>query len=83
MNFNIVYYFQGQNSEELKYSIRSVEKNLDHDVIYLVGDKPSWFKETNKSVYIKSGNYNLQYYGLGSVPILHLRKFYEDRKSVV
>ena len=48
MSFNIVYYFQGQNSEELKYSIRSVEKNLDHDVIYLVGDKPSWFKETSK-----------------------------------
>lgn len=73
--YDIVYYFQGNNSEELKYSIRTVEKNINFKKIYLVGDKPEWFKITEKSIYVKSQNLNLQKYGLGSVPILHLKNF--------
>lgn len=71
---DIVYYFQGENSEELKYSIRSVEENLSFNRIFLIGDKPKWFKETKRSIYVESKNLNIQAYGLGSVPILHLRK---------
>ena len=77
---DIVYYFQGENSEELKYSIRSVEENLSFNRIFLIGDKPKWFKETKRSIYIESKNLNIQAYGLGSVPILHLRKLLKSGK---
>lgn len=77
---DIVYYFQGEDSEELKYSIRSVEENLSFNRIFLIGDKPKWFKETKRSIYIESKNLNLQAYGLGSVPILHLRKLLKSGK---
>lgn len=77
---DIVYYFQGENSEELKYSIRSVEENLSFNRIFLIGDKPKWFKETKRSIYIESKNLNIQAYGLGSVPILHLRKLLNSKK---
>lgn len=77
---DIVYYFQGENSEELKYSIRSVEENLSFNRIFLIGDKPKWFKETKRSIYIESKNLNIQAYGLGSVPILHLRKLLNSNK---
>ena len=80
MKYNIVYYFQGNNSEELRYSIRSVEKNLEIDKLILVGDRPAWFKETNKSIYVKSTNLNLQKCGLGSVSILHLKNLYDSGK---
>lgn len=77
---DVVYYFQGDDSEELRYSIRSVEKNIDFNRIFLVGDKPSWFKETSRSIYVESKNINLQKYGLGSVPILHLKKLLNSGK---
>ena len=77
---DIVYYFQGENSEELKYSIRSVEENLSFNRIFLIGDKPKWFKETKRSIYIESKNLNIQACGLGSVPILHLRKLLNSKK---
>lgn len=32
------------DSAELKYSIRSVEKYLKHDNIFLIGDKPDWIR---------------------------------------
>lgn len=74
MTYDIVYYFQGKESEELKYSIRSAVENISFNRIFLIGDKPKWFKETKRSIYIKSQNLNLQRHGLGSVAILHLNR---------
>lgn len=70
---DIVYYFQGLYSDELRYSIRSVLENISVGRIILVGDKPGWYKESKRSVYVKSTNLNVQKYGLGSIPILHLK----------
>lgn len=39
-----VYVCRDGNNEELKYSIRSAEKNLPHDKIWVVGGKPNWYK---------------------------------------
>lgn len=78
--YDIVYYFQGENSEELKYSIRTVDMNIKWNHIYLVGDKPKWFKETSKSIYVESKNLNLQRNGLGSVAILHIKKLIDSGK---
>lgn len=39
-----VYICRPGENEELKYSIRSVESNLDHRNIWLIGYKPDWYK---------------------------------------
>jgi hypothetical protein len=31
-------------NEELRYSIRSATENLQHDNIWVIGDRPSWYK---------------------------------------
>jgi hypothetical protein len=38
-----VYICRPGDNEELRYSIRSVVKNLPHDNLWLVGYKPSWY----------------------------------------
>jgi hypothetical protein len=38
-----VYICRPGDNEELRYSIRSVVKNLPHDKLWLVGYKPSWY----------------------------------------
>lgn len=38
-----VYLCRGGNNEELRYSIRSVEKNLPHANIWVIGGKPPWY----------------------------------------
>jgi hypothetical protein len=38
-----VYVCRPGDNEELRYSIRSVVKNLPHDNLWLVGYKPSWY----------------------------------------
>jgi len=40
---DIVYICRDGNNEELRYSIRSVVKNLPHDKIWVVGGKPDWY----------------------------------------
>ena len=40
---DIVYICRRGNNEELRYSIRSVVKNLPHDNIWLIGYKPDWY----------------------------------------
>lgn len=43
---DIVYVFKGDpenDSEELRYSLRSL-KNIEHDKVFLVGEKPNWVK---------------------------------------
>ncbi len=44
---DVVYYCRDGENEELRYSIRSVVKNLKHDNLWVVGGKPEWY----------SGNY--------------------------
>ncbi|MBQ9160944.1 MAG: hypothetical protein IJ122_06440 [Methanobrevibacter sp.] len=78
-NLDLVYYFEGQDSEELRYSIRSACENLNVRKIFLVGDKPKWFKETENSVYVHS-KINIGTNGLGSIPILHLANLLKSGK---
>jgi hypothetical protein len=40
---DVVYICRDGENEELRYSIRSVLKNLKHDNIWVVGGKPSWY----------------------------------------
>jgi hypothetical protein len=40
---DVVYICRPGDNEELRYSIRSVVKNLPHSRIWLVGGKPSWY----------------------------------------
>lgn len=40
---DVVYICKPGDNEELRYSIRSVVKNLPHDKIWVVGGKPNWY----------------------------------------
>jgi hypothetical protein len=40
---DIVYICRDGDNEELRYSIRSIVKNLSHDKIWVVGGKPDWY----------------------------------------
>lgn len=40
---DIVYICRPGENEELRYSIRSVMKNLKHDNLWVVGQKPKWY----------------------------------------
>lgn len=41
MKYDVVYIYKNVGSEELKYSIRSVEKNFPYNKIVVAGDRPS------------------------------------------
>lgn len=41
---DVVYICREGDNEELRYSIRSVIKNMPHDNIWVVGGKPNWYK---------------------------------------
>lgn len=47
-----VWVYKESNTDELKYSMRSAVKNLGIKRIILVGDKPSWFEESEQAIYI-------------------------------
>jgi hypothetical protein len=47
---NFVYLCRSGDNEELRYSIRSVVKNTENPIIWVVGGKPSWYTGN----YIKS-----------------------------
>jgi hypothetical protein len=40
---DVVYICRDGENEELRYSIRSVEKNLPHSNVWVVGGKPRWY----------------------------------------
>ncbi len=42
---DVVYVYKHSESDELKYSIRSVAKNWPHRKIWIIGDKPDWINE--------------------------------------
>jgi len=41
---DIIYLYKLSNTEELKYSLRSIERNLPHKKVYIVGDRPDWIQ---------------------------------------
>lgn len=41
---DIVYFCRGGENEELRYSLRSVEKNFPHRKVWIYGEKPGWCK---------------------------------------
>ena len=51
---DVVYICREGNNEELRYSIRSVVKNLKHDNIWVVGGIPGWY--TGNHVRIRQSN---------------------------
>lgn len=77
--YDIVYYYVNSKSDELKYSIRSALKNLNVNRVFIVGDKPEWFKQTERSIYVKSV-IPIEKFGLGAVPILHMVSFIKSGK---
>ena len=78
-SLDLVYYYVKTPSDELKYSIRSACENLNVNRIFLVGDKPSWFKESDRAIYVQS-TINIGTNGLGSIPILHLANLLKSGK---
>lgn len=40
---DLVWLCRGGPNEELRYSIRSGTQNLEHDSVWVVGDKPDWY----------------------------------------
>jgi hypothetical protein len=54
---DIVYVCRPGDNEELRYSIRSVVKNIPYDNLWLVGNKPKWYIGKFLSVPDKSSRY--------------------------
>ena len=61
-SMDVVYICKPGDNEELRYSIRSVVKNLPHDKIWVVGGKPNWYignhipVSQNRSKYVNAKN---------------------------
>lgn len=74
MKYPVVYYYKEDESkgEDLRYSIRSVIKNFPYSKIIIVGDKPSWFKESEEFIHIPSTNKRSSSWTLGWVPFQHM-----------
>lgn len=47
-----VWSYRRSDTDELKYSVRSAIKNLGLEKIVIIGDKPSWFQESEKAIYL-------------------------------
>jgi hypothetical protein len=54
---DVVYICRSGPNEELRYSIRSVEQNLPHRNIWVIGQKPEWYKGN----FIEVDNANAKY----------------------
>ena len=54
---DVVYICRSGPNEELRYSIRSVEKNLPHNNIWVIGQSPEWYKGS----FIEVKNVNAKY----------------------
>ena len=66
-------------ADELKYSIRSAVKNLGLETVIVVGDKPSWFKESVHALWVNSPYVLDPVSPIASVPWNHLKKFYASK----
>jgi hypothetical protein len=56
-DMDVVYICRSGPNEELRYSIRSVEKNLPHRNIVVIGQAPEWYKGS----FIEVENVNAKY----------------------
>ena len=56
-DMDVVYICRSGPNEELRYSIRSVEKNLPHNNIWVIGQSPEWYKGS----FIEVKNVNAKY----------------------
>jgi len=56
-DMDVVYICRSGLNEELRYSIRSVEKNLPHNNIWVIGQSPEWYKGS----FIEVKNVNAKY----------------------
>jgi hypothetical protein len=56
-NMDVVYICRSGPNEELRYSIRSVEKHLPHRNIVVIGQAPEWYK----GPFIEVANSNAKY----------------------
>lgn len=54
---DLVYVCRAGHNEELRYSIRSAEKNLKFDNLWVVGGKPDWYSGKHIEVPQNSGKY--------------------------
>lgn len=74
MKYPVVYYYKEDASkgEDLRYSIRSVVKNFPYSKIILLGDKPKWFHESKKFIYIPSDAKRSSSWTIGWVPFQHM-----------
>lgn len=64
---------------QLKYSVRSACKNLNPSKIIIIGDKPGWFKETDKSIHVLSNPWRGQNWTVGWVPFQHFVTFCQQQ----
>ena len=54
---DIVYLCRSGPNEELRYSIRSVEKNMPHRSVWVIGQAPEWYRGN----FIEAQNFNAKY----------------------
>jgi hypothetical protein len=56
-DMDVVYICRPGPNEELRYSIRSVEKHLPHRTIWVIGQAPEWYK----GPFVEVQNFNAKY----------------------
>lgn len=69
-----------REGDELRYSIRSAVKNLGLEKVILVGDKPSWFKESEQAIWVNSPYILDPVSPIASIPWNHLKRLYQSKK---
>lgn len=74
-SYPLVYYYRRSNpndDEQIKYSIRTACKNLNPSKVIIIGDKPTWFIESERAIHIDSQNpLRPRTWTIGWVPFLH------------
>lgn len=82
-----VWYYKDSGTTELRFSMRSAVTNLGIEKIYLVGDKPFWFKETENSIHIPSQRPKDKQFTVAWVPWYHLLNLlnagFEEKKFLL
>jgi len=53
--YDIVYFYKYTKTQELKYSLRSVEKNMPHNEVWIYGDMPDGIKPDHMIEVLQSG----------------------------
>lgn len=74
-SYPLIYYYRKScegDEDQIKYSIRSACKNLNPSKVIIIGDKPSWFIESDRAIHINSQNpLKPRTWTIGWVPFLH------------